>query len=104
MQQDEVLFDDLQHLVSAKSKNAINWNTILKDEVQDIVTTITAQLTKKQMSVREVSQLAIGDIIDINYDPNKPITILIEDKPKFSAISGTHNDQKAISLTGIYQK
>lgn len=100
----EVLFDDLQHLVKAKSKTSNNWKEILTHEVQDLVTTLTAQLTTKTMTVRDVAKLAVGDIIEINYDPSKALTVLVEDKPKFLAISGTHNDQKAINLTGLYRK
>lgn len=100
----EVLFDDLQHLVKAKSKTANNWKEIISEEIQELVTTLTARLTTKSMTVREVAKLSVGDIIEINYDPNKALTVLVEDKPKFFAISGTHNDQKAINLTGLYHK
>lgn len=100
----EVLFDDLQHLVKAKSKTSNNWKDILTTEVQDLVTTLTAQLTTKTMTVREVTKLTVGDVIEINYDPNKALTVLVEDKPKFFAIPGTHNDQKAINLTDLYHR
>ena len=44
-----------------------------------------------------------GDILTLDYDPNLPLKVLVEDKPKFFAIPGTHNGKKAISLTGVYQ-
>jgi flagellar motor switch protein FliM len=46
--------------------------------------------------------MEIGDILELDYDPSAPLKVLVEEKVKFSAIPGTHNGKKAISLTGIF--
>ena len=45
--------------------------------------------------------MEVGDIINLDYNPSAPLKVLVEEKVKFSAIPGTVNGKKAISLTGI---
>jgi len=68
--------------------------------VRNVAATVTAQSGTINLSIRELLSLEEGDILSIDYDPNKPVKVLVEDKYKFYAIPGTHNGMKAISLTG----
>jgi flagellar motor switch protein FliM len=56
------------------------------------------------LTVNQLLKMKKGQIIDLDYDPNSPLKILIEDKVKFFAIPGVLNGKKAISLTGIYEQ
>lgn len=89
----------LKDLLNITTVSQSAWQDILEEEMQDIVATITAQSGTIDLTVKHVLHLEPGDILPIEYDPNSPITVLVEDLPKFTAIPGTHNGKKAISLT-----
>lgn len=99
----EPLRDSLRELLNIPTITKSTWQNVLEDEVQEIPATITALSGNIILSIRQILQLQEGDILDIEYDPNTPLKVLVEDKVKFFAIPGTHNGKKAISLTGVYQ-
>jgi flagellar motor switch protein FliM len=97
----EPLRQQLKDLLNISSVTQSAWQDILEEEVQDIVATITAQSGTIDLTVKQVLFLEPGDILPIEYDPDSPLKVLVEDKPKFTAIPGTHKGKKAISLTGV---
>ena len=54
------------------------------------------------MTIRKLLSLQPGDIVDLQYNPDQPLTILIEDQPIFQAIAGERNSKKAFHVTGRY--
>lgn len=97
------LVEGLKNLLNvSKSKKGL-WTEILEKEVVKIETELIAQSGYVNMSINEVLALKQGDIIYLDYNPNSPLNVLVEDKPKFYAVPGTHNGKKAISITGIHE-
>lgn len=80
------------------------WPQIIENAVQELPTTITAQSGMVTLTVDQILKLKKGDIIDIDYDPNSPLKILVGNKLKFFAKPGVHHGKKAISLTGVYNQ
>ncbi|WP_456473191.1 flagellar motor switch protein FliM [Desulfolithobacter sp.] len=78
------------------------WANVFQDEVKEMSSLVIAQSGKLNMAIRQILELEEGDIIDLGYDPDSPLTILVEDKPKFFAIPGERNGKKAFHITGIY--
>ena len=99
----EPLRDSLRELLNIPTIIKSTWQSVLEDEVQEVPATITALSGNITLSIKQILDLRKGDILDLDYDPNVPLKVLVEDKIKFLAIPGTHNGKKAISLTGIYQ-
>lgn len=97
----EVLYEDFKNLLRIDSPSSITWYDTLSEEVKNMTTEIKAQSGVIKMSIGDVLKMKVGDVLDIDYDPNSPLRVLIENQPKFHAIPGTHNGQKAISLTGV---
>ncbi len=97
----EPLRDLLRELLNISTTTRGTWQDVLEEEVQDIPAIITAQSGTITLSVKQLLNTEIGDILYLNYDPNAPLKVLVEEKMKFSATPGTHNGQKAISLTGV---
>jgi flagellar motor switch protein FliM len=98
----EPLRDLLRELLNISTTSRGTWQDVLEDEVQDVPSAITAQSGIITLSVQQVLNMEIGDILELDYDPSAPLKVLVEEKVKFSAIPGTHNGKKAISLTGIF--
>jgi len=97
----EPLRDLLRELLNISTTSRGTWQDVLEEEVLDIPSLITAQSGMITLSVQRVLEMGVGDILSLDYDPSAPLKVLVEEKVKFSAIPGTHNGKKAISLTGI---
>ncbi len=97
----EPLREPLRELLSITTATTSTWQNVLEDEVQDISATITAQSGTIALNVKQVLNMKVGDIVSISYDPNTLLKVLVEEKSKFTAVPGTHNGKKAISLTGV---
>ncbi len=97
----EPLRDLLRELLSIATVPRGTWQDVLEDEIQDIPSNVTAQSGTITLSVQQVLNMEIGDILDLNYDPSAPLKVLVDEQVKFFAIPGTHNGKKAISLTGV---
>jgi flagellar motor switch protein FliM len=99
----EPLRDSLRELLNIPTITKSTWQGVLEDEIKEVPAKITALSGTITLSINQILRMKEGDILDLDYDPNTPLKILVEDKVKFFAIPGTHNGKKAISLTGIYQ-
>ena len=99
----EPLRDSLRELLNIPTITKSSWQNVLEEEVQEVPATITALSGNITLSINEILHLRKGDILNLDYDPNTPLKVLVENKIKFLAIPGTHNGKKAISLTGVYQ-
>lgn len=97
----EPLRDLLRELLNISKVTRGTWQDVLEEEVRDIPSIVTAQSGTMTLSINQVLNMEVGDIIDLNYDPGAPLKVLVDDKVKFFAIPGTHNGKKAISLTGV---
>ena len=97
----EPLRDLLKELLNISTTTRGTWQDVLENQLQDIPSIVTAQSGTMTLSVNEVLKMEVGDILDLNYDPNAPLKVLVDEKVKFFAIPGTHNGKKAISLTGV---
>jgi flagellar motor switch protein FliM len=99
----EPLRDSLRELLNIPSLTTSSWQSVLEEEVREVATTVTALSGTINLTVKEILNLHAGDIINIDYDPNAPLKVLVEDRVKFSAIPGLHNGKKAISLVAVHQ-
>ena len=98
----EPLRDTLKDFLNISTVGTGNWLDIIGDGVLEVPATVTAQSGTITLSVSQLLKLKEGDILDIDYNPNNQLNVLVEDQVKFSAVPGTHNGKKAISLTGIF--
>lgn len=98
----EPLREPLKELLNISTKTKSSWQQVIEEEIQDIPVNLTAQSGMLTLKVHDILNLCVGDVLDIDYDPNAPLKVLVEDKPKFLAQPGTSNGKKAICLTTTY--
>jgi flagellar motor switch protein FliM len=77
-----------------------NWSAIITREAMEMDCTVIARSGLIGMTIRKILGLRPGDIIDLGYDPNQPLTIVVEDQEKFRAVPGERNGKKAFHITG----
>jgi flagellar motor switch protein FliM len=97
----EPLKEKLKDLLSVKTSKFSEWSYRIIDEILEMPTTIIAQSGTISLPLRRIVTFKKGDIIPLDYDPNAPLKVLIEDNLKFFARPGIHAGKKAISLTGV---
>jgi flagellar motor switch protein FliM len=95
----EPLRERLREMVTV-AQTATSWGRIFAKETLDMTFNLIARSGALEMSVRQILQLRPGDIVDLGYDPDRPLTVLVEDQPKFLAMPGEHTGKKAIHITG----
>lgn len=99
----EPLRERLKDLLSVRTSKFGEWSEKIIDEILEMPATVIAQSGTLTLPLHKVISFKEGDIIPLDYDPNAPLKVLIEDNLKFFARPGIHAGKKAISLTGIYE-
>lgn len=84
--------------ISSSGKNL--WVDIIAGVLPELEMEIIAQSGKLSMTIGKITKLQEGEIIYLDYDPDSPLRILVEGKPKFLALAGVHNNKKAVRITG----
>ncbi len=100
----EPLREQFKDLLNVNKGTEGLWTEQITEDIFDIQTEVIAQSGTITLSVNQLVNLKVGDIIDLDYNPNKPLNVLVEEKLKFFAMPGVHEGKKAISLTGVYEK
>ena len=96
----EPLRDKFKAVATITQAAANNWTNIIAKELLEMDSCVIAQSGRIDMTIRTILGLQPGDIVDLHYNPERPLTILVEDQPLFQAISGERNGKKAIHVTG----
>lgn len=96
------LREELKELLNVNKGKYGMWTETLEEEISCVAAELIAQSGVIKMSVNDILNLEKGDTLFLDYNPNSPLQILVENKPKFYAIPGTHNGKKAISISGVH--
>ena len=97
------LKEKLKDLLSVRTSHLGAWSGQIIDEILAMETSVIAQSGTITLPLSKVLSFKKGDIIPLNYDPNSPLKVLIEDNLKFFARPGIYAGKRAISLTGVYE-
>ncbi len=91
----------LKDLLNVTKSTKGLWTEKLEQELTDIEIDLIAQSGCIDMPVKDILSMRAGDILFVDYDPNKPLNVIVGDQIKFHAIPGTHNGKKAINITSV---
>lgn len=76
-----------------------SWTRALRTQLQDAEVEISSAIAQRQISLRELSRLKVGDVIPIELPRN--VTLRVEQMPLFTGEFGTHNGKNAIKITTV---
>lgn len=96
----EPLREKFKALVTFTQAASTNWARNFAHEALEMETTVIARSGLIDMSIRKILDMQPGDLIDLHYNPDQPLTIMVEDQPLFFAIPGERNSKKAFHVTG----
>jgi flagellar motor switch protein FliM len=78
-----------------------NWTRAMRAQLQDAEVEISSSLAQRQISLRALSQLKVGDVLPI--DLPKQLSLEVEGTSLFAGEFGTHNGKNAIKITHVNQ-
>ncbi|HET8806835.1 MAG TPA: flagellar motor switch protein FliM [Methylophaga sp.] len=88
-------------LQSDRSADDGRWGRAMREELMIAEVQLSSTLAKTRLSLEQVRQLKVGDIIPIEMP--KEVVAMVEDVPMFRATYGEHNDKAALKITKIIE-
>jgi len=98
----EPLREKFKALVTITQAATNTWTEIFAHEALEMESQVTARSGLINMTIGRILALQPGDIVDLHYNPDQPLTVLVEEQPLFLAIPGERNGKKAFHITGRY--
>ncbi|GAB2614163.1 flagellar motor switch protein FliM [Novilysobacter erysipheiresistens] len=77
-----------------------SWTRAMRTQLQDAQVELACALANRQISLRELCRLKVGDVIPI--DLPKTVQLQVEQMPLFAGEFGTHNGRNAIKVTAVH--
>ncbi|WP_374249600.1 flagellar motor switch protein FliM [Thermomonas sp.] len=76
-----------------------NWIRAMRTQLLDADIELSSTLATRQISLRELSRLKVGDVIPLELRPTVPMQV--EHLPLFTGEFGIHNGRNAVKITAI---
>ncbi|OIJ09911.1 flagellar motor switch protein FliM [Anaerobacillus arseniciselenatis] len=76
----------------------------LEKNVRNAPLVVKAELGKSEITIQEFLQLGIGDTIELNSLIDDPLTVKVENTPKFFGQPGKVKDQIAVQITDMIEE
>lgn len=76
------------------------WTRAMREQLQDAQVELSSSLAQRQITLRQLSQLKVGDVIPIDLPGS--VVLNVEQTPLFSGEFGTHNGRNAIKVTSVH--
>jgi len=80
-----------------------NWSKQLQMLLQDTPVTLTAELGVTTRSVRDLLDLQIDDILQLNTGPEDLVTLAVDHIPKFYGFPGIIKGNRAVEIAALEQ-
>lgn len=77
------------------------WSQRMKGSLMESGIEVRGMLGTATITGRELLQMKVGDIIQLNEDYEHPVEIIVEGVRKFWGIAGTHKSARALQITGL---
>ncbi len=75
------------------------WINRVKEQIMQTTANIVVKLGEASIQVRDLLNLEVGDIIQLDTDATMPLSVLVEGIPKFKGIPGLLRGNRAIRVT-----
>jgi flagellar motor switch protein FliM len=80
------------------------WSDQLKGLLQDTSVTLIAELGRKNQTVRELLNLQVEDVLQLNTGPEDLITLSVDHIPKYQAFPGVIKGSRAVEIERLLRK
>ena len=80
------------------------WSDQLMGLLQDTNVTLIAELGRKNQTVRELLNLQVEDVLQLNTGPEDLITLTVDHIPKYQAFPGVIKGSRAVEIERLLRK
>jgi len=80
-----------------------NWGEQLEKLLQDTPVTLTAELGATTRCVRDLLDLQVDDVIQLNTGPEDLVTLTVDHIPKFQGYPGIIKGNRAVEIAALHQ-
>lgn len=75
------------------------WINRVKEQIMQTTANLVVKLGEASIQVRDLLNLEVGDIIQLDTDATMPLSVMVEGVPKFKGIPGLLRGNRAIRVT-----
>ena len=75
------------------------WSKIISEQLSDIAVDVKVNLGETTVSIKDLMEMKVGDVIPLGQDASKELDILIEDVKKFKGFYGASHGSVALKVT-----
>lgn len=75
------------------------WDRFLRSELLEMEVEIRGEIGRVSLTAREVFDLQVGDVVDLDCLPSSPARMTVEGRPKYLARLGVKEGRNALCLT-----
>ncbi len=81
-----------------RERDGKGWKTMIASDLARASLSAHAVLARTTITMRELQNLEVGDVITTDRPATEPITLAIDNQPKFLAHIGQHKGQRAVRV------
>ncbi len=81
------------------------WSKIISEQLKDVSVDIKVNLGESNVSIQDLMNMRVGDVVSLNQDASKEIDVLVEGVKKFKGFYGSSHGSVAMKITDkLYKK
>jgi flagellar motor switch protein FliM len=80
------------------------WTAIIRSQLIETAVNVNVNLGESEITLNELMDLKVGDVISLNQDTTGEFDILVEGTPKFKGFYGIHHGSVAVQVTRPIEK
>ena len=85
-------------MLAVGANRGASWTPQLVKEMARLEASVSARFGEVTLNIRDILNMQVGDVIDMNCDPKKPLLVTVEQKAKFLGLVGMRNGKKAVRI------
>lgn len=94
-----------RHWLATQKKKIENHEAeALEKKLKSTKLDVKAVLGRSKIDIEELLNLTIGDVIRLNESYDDPITVLVDEKKKFTAQPGVSKGRLAVQVTDVFEE
>jgi flagellar motor switch protein FliM len=75
------------------------WSKIISEQLKDVSVDVKVNLGESTISIKDLTEMKVGDVVSLNQDASKEVDILIEGVKKFKGFYGASHGSVAMKIT-----
>ena len=96
------IFAEIARGSNAIRKESEDHSREIREHLQDSTLQITGELGRTVVTLRDIYELNVGDVIDMNMKKDAPVVLTIGGRRWFSGLMGVHDRHVAVKIQDVF--